>query len=77
MSRAPHFHNCFLQWHIVLTIFGLRSSLPAANRTLCTNAGLNNAKNSKCLLVSKDVNLTNVILKIDGDIIKQTDEWKM
>ena len=29
----------------------------------------------KTMLVSKDVTLTNVSLKIDGDIIKQTDNY--
>ena len=28
------------------------------------------------MLVSKYVTLTKVILKIDGDIIKQTDSWR-
>ena len=34
-----------------------------------------NAKNTKTMLVSKDVTLTKVSLKIDGDIIKQTDKY--
>ena len=34
-----------------------------------------NAKNTKTMLVSKDVTLNNVSLKIDGDIIKQTENY--
>ena len=34
-----------------------------------------NAKKTKTMLVSKDVTLTKVCLKIDGDIIKQTDYY--
>ena len=33
-----------------------------------------NAKKTKSMLVSKDVTLTKVTLKIDGDILKQTDK---
>ena len=34
-----------------------------------------NAKTTKTILVSKDVTLTKVSVKIDGDIIKQTDNY--
>ena len=34
-----------------------------------------NAKKTKTMLVSKDVTLTKVTVKIDGDIIKQTDKY--
>ena len=34
-----------------------------------------NAKKTKTMLVSKDATLTKVSLKIDGDIIKQTDNY--
>ena len=34
-----------------------------------------NAKNTKTMLVSKDVTLTKVSLQIVGDIIKQTDNY--
>ena len=34
-----------------------------------------NAKKTNLELVSKDVTLTKVTLKIDGDIIKQTDKY--
>ena len=34
-----------------------------------------NAKKTKTMLVSKDLTSTNVRLKIDGDIIKQTDKY--
>ena len=34
-----------------------------------------NGKNTKTMLVSKDVTSTNVSVKIDGDIIKQTDNY--
>ena len=34
-----------------------------------------NAKKTKTMLVSKDVTLTKVSLKIDGDMIKQTDNY--
>ena len=40
-----------------------------------------NAKKTKTMLVSKDITSTKVSVKIDGDIIKQTDKynikWKM
>ena len=35
-----------------------------------------NAKKTTTMLVSKDVNLTKNYLKIDGDIIKQTDNYR-
>ena len=55
------------------------------NRIGKTFAMKMNAKKTKTMLVSKDVTLTKVSLKIDGDIIKQTDnytylgqtKWKM
>ena len=34
-----------------------------------------NAKKTTTMLVSKDVNLTKIDLKIDGDIIKQTNNY--
>ena len=34
-----------------------------------------NAKKTKTMLVSKDVTSTNVSVNIDGDIIKQTDNY--
>ena len=34
-----------------------------------------NAKKPKTMLVSKDVTSTKVSVKIDGDIIKQTDKY--
>ena len=34
-----------------------------------------NAKTTKTMLVSKDLTLTKVSMKIDGDIIKQTDKY--
>ena len=34
-----------------------------------------NAKNTKTMLVSKDLTSTKVSVKIDGDIIKQTDKY--
>ena len=34
-----------------------------------------NAKKTKIILVSKDVTLTKAIMKIDGDIMKQTDKY--
>ncbi len=34
-----------------------------------------NAKNTKTMLVSKDLTSTKVSVKIDGDIIKQTDNY--
>ena len=34
-----------------------------------------NAKKTKTMLVSKDLTLTKISMKIDGDIIKQTDKY--
>ena len=52
----------------------LQDMLDEANRTGKTFDMKMNATNTKSMLVSKDVNLITVILKIDGDSIKQTDK---
>ena len=52
----------------------LQDILDEANRTGKTFDVKMNAKHTKSMLVSKDVNLITVILKIDGDSIKQTDK---
>ena len=51
----------------------LQEILTEVNRTGKTFDMKMNARKTKTMLVSKDVTLTKVSLKSDGDIIKQTD----
>ena len=53
----------------------LREILNEVNRIGKTFDMKMNAKKTKTMLVSKDATLTKVSLKIDGDIIKQTDNY--
>ena len=73
---ANNANNCAT---LMILFYWLKQSkicktLDEANRTGKTFDMKMNANNTKSMLVSKDVHLITVILKIDGDIIKQTDK---